>query len=131
MQLRDARPDIWYPGCWGCFGGAVDAGEDALATLRRELAEELELHTFETRPISRLDFDFGPLGLGKAFRAYYLVELPVQALAGLVLHEGQRMEALTYEQLVSGIPVVPYDAFALHIVHSRVGYNAGLAKSKI
>jgi hypothetical protein len=20
MQLRDSRPDIWYPGCWGLFG---------------------------------------------------------------------------------------------------------------
>src|SRR5262252_4231561 len=30
MQLRDDIPRIFYPGHWGCFGGAVSAGEDAL-----------------------------------------------------------------------------------------------------
>ena len=27
MQLRNSNPDIFYPEHWGCFGGAVDAGE--------------------------------------------------------------------------------------------------------
>src|SRR5262249_32847766 len=27
LQLRDARPDIFYPDHWGCFGGAIDPGE--------------------------------------------------------------------------------------------------------
>ena len=120
MQLRDERPDIWYPGHWGCFGGSLDAGEEPLPALRRELREELELEVADARVVSRMDFDFGPLGLGKAFRIYFLVELRVEALAGLVLHEGQRMEALGYEQLVFGRPVVPYDAFALHLVHGRL-----------
>ena len=86
MQLRDSRPDIWYPGHWGCFGGSLEPGEEPLQGLRRELGEELELQISEARLISRLDFDFMPLGLGKAFRIYYLVELPVKALSGLVLH---------------------------------------------
>ena len=121
MQLRDQRPDIWYPGCWGCFGGSLDAGEEPLGALRRELKEELQLELKEARPVSRLDFDFGPLGLGKAYRQYYLVEIGEAIVPTLVLHEGQRMEAFSYEQLLAGIPVVPYDAFALHLVHSRLG----------
>ena len=28
MQLRDTLPQIFYPGHWGCFGGAVNPGED-------------------------------------------------------------------------------------------------------
>lgn len=121
LQLRDARPDIWYPGCWGCFGGALDGAEDALDGLRRELREELELNVGEARQVARMDFDFGPVGLGKAFRTYFLVELDDATAAKLVLHEGQRMEALSYRQIVAGIPLVPYDAFALHLVHSRIG----------
>ncbi len=27
MQRRDDIPGIFYPGHWGCFGGAVAAGE--------------------------------------------------------------------------------------------------------
>lgn len=120
MQLRDVRPDIWYPGHWGCFGGSLEAGEKPFQALCRELREELELQIRDARLIAQFDFDFGPLGLGRARRDYYLVELPVADLAGLVLHEGQRMEALSYEQLISGIPLVPYDAFALHLIHSRL-----------
>jgi 8-oxo-dGTP pyrophosphatase MutT (NUDIX family) len=123
MQLRDQRPDIWYPGCWGCFGGSTDTGEAALDALRRELLEELELRVGTPPVVSRLDFDFRPLGYGNGYRIYYLVKIDARELSRLVLHEGERMEALTYEQLISGIPVVPYDAFALHLVHHR-GYNA-------
>jgi 8-oxo-dGTP pyrophosphatase MutT (NUDIX family) len=119
MQLRDARPDIWYPGHWGCFGGSLEPGEEPFQALCRELREELELQIRDARLISRLDFDFGPLGLGKAFRVYYLVDLPAEAVSTLVLHEGERMEALSYEQLISGVAVVPYDAFALHLIHGR------------
>lgn len=124
MQLRDQRPDIWYPGCWGCFGGATDPGEDAFAALRRELMEEIELDVPEARLISRLEFDFAPLGLGKAWRAYFVVDIDDARLCTLRLHEGERMEALTYAQLTSGIPVVPYDAFAIHLAASPAAQNA-------
>jgi 8-oxo-dGTP pyrophosphatase MutT (NUDIX family) len=129
MQLRDQRRDIWYPGCWGCFGGSTDPGESALDALRRELLEELELRVATPRLVSRLDFDFSPLGYGKGYRAYYLVEIDGREASRLVLHEGERMEALSYQQLISGIPVVPYDAFALHLVHHH-GYNACPGESK-
>jgi hypothetical protein len=41
MQLSDSNPDIFYPDHWGCFGGAVDAGEAPVVALMRELREEL------------------------------------------------------------------------------------------
>ena len=27
LQLRDDKPGIFYPGHWGCFGGAVEASD--------------------------------------------------------------------------------------------------------
>ena len=123
LQLRDDRPDIWYPGHWGCFGGALDAGEEPLDALRRELLEELELEVAAAREVARMDFDFGPVGLGKGFRIYYLVDIDDRVASRLRLHEGQRMEVLAYEKLACGIELVPYDAFALHLVHGRLGYN--------
>jgi 8-oxo-dGTP pyrophosphatase MutT (NUDIX family) len=134
MQLRDRNRDIWYPGHWGCFGGAVDQGEGPLEALRRELHEELELELSSASVVSRLDFDFGPVGLGKAYRIYYLVTIATAELKRLVLHEGERMEALSFAQLTSGIPVVPYDAFAIHLTHARSSvsplYNPRPDKSK-
>ena len=63
MQLRDDIPGIWYPGHWGLFGGAVDAGEDEIAALRRELREELELELQTAELFVRFDFDLTPMGL--------------------------------------------------------------------
>ena len=119
MQLRDARPDIWYPGVWGCFGGALDAGESPIEALRRELKEELEFELRDAVPISRFEFDLRSVGLGRYFRAYYLVTLEDADFRRLVLHEGQSMETFSYEELASGIPVTPYDAFAIHLFYGQ------------
>ena len=35
MQLRDNKPDIYYPGHWDFFGGAVEPGEEPLADIYR------------------------------------------------------------------------------------------------
>jgi 8-oxo-dGTP pyrophosphatase MutT (NUDIX family) len=41
MQIRDDVPHILHPGALGLFGGALEAGEDAGAAVRRELDEEI------------------------------------------------------------------------------------------
>ena len=119
MQLRDDKPGIWYPATWGCFGGAVDGGESPMAALRRELREELEFDLREAVAISKLEFDLRPVGLGKYYRAYYLVQMDDAQMERLVLHEGQRMQAFAYRDLMSGMPVTPYDAFAIHLYHGH------------
>jgi 8-oxo-dGTP pyrophosphatase MutT (NUDIX family) len=41
MQLRDFKPEIPFPGCWGFFGGAICEGETPEEAARRELFEEI------------------------------------------------------------------------------------------
>jgi 8-oxo-dGTP pyrophosphatase MutT (NUDIX family) len=70
MQLRDSRPDIWYPGRWNLFGGAVDPGETPIDALRRELQEELELEFDTAEFFAQIDFDAGGAGLPRFYRSY-------------------------------------------------------------
>jgi 8-oxo-dGTP diphosphatase len=121
MQLRDSNPAIFYPDHWGCFGGAVDAGETPAAAMVRELEEELAV-TVAPADLTRFTeftFDFGFSRDGLMQRTYYAVTLPQADLAGLVLGEGADFAAFEAETLLAKLRVVPYDAFALWMYHAR------------
>jgi 8-oxo-dGTP pyrophosphatase MutT (NUDIX family) len=113
MQLRDAKPHIFYPDHWGCFGGAVHEGEDPLRTLHRELQEELEFTPHELLEFTRFDFDFGPLGHKSVYRIYYAVPVSRDAFSRFVLHEGAEFRAFSAAEILLQPRVTPYDAFAI------------------
>ncbi len=119
MQLRDTLPGIFYPNHWGCFGGAVDAGEKPLEALRRELREEIEYEFDTANEFTRFDFDFTRLGRRKVSRIYFEVSVPVQAFTHFVLHEGAGIQALTGQDLLVGRQTTPYDAFAIWMHMSK------------
>lgn len=126
MQLRDNTPNIWYPGAWGCFGGALDADEKPLDALRRELREELELDIADATLISRLEFDLRPSGYDRCFRDYYLVEPSADQLTALVLREGEGMAEFPLHELIA-LPMTPYDAFAVHLYWAK--HSGALVKA--
>lgn len=127
MQLRDPKPEIFYPDHWGCFGGAVDPGETPLAALVRELAEELQVPVDPaamTR-FTEFTFDFGFAGDGVRVRTYFALTLPQSDLTGLVLGEGADLGAFEADRLLAMPRVVPYDAFAVWMYHARGRIAAG------
>jgi len=113
MQLRDAKDDIFYPAHWGCFGGAIEPGEDPAQALQRELKEEIEYEMQQASRFTQFDFDFSPLRGGTLCRVYFEVRVAASAFRQLVLHEGAAMKALAGGDLLATHAVVPYDAFAL------------------
>jgi 8-oxo-dGTP pyrophosphatase MutT (NUDIX family) len=121
MQLRDSRPDIWYPGHWGLFGGGVEPGEDPIEALKRELYEELELEfrSEDAQFFARIDFDLGGLGLPRYYRSYYLVPVTLAVEEQLVLHEGAARRVFSAVDILREPHVTPYDAFALFLHHAR------------
>jgi 2-amino-4-hydroxy-6-hydroxymethyldihydropteridine diphosphokinase len=41
LQLREDKPSIPYPNCWGTFGGQIEEGELPEAAIMREIEEEI------------------------------------------------------------------------------------------
>lgn len=123
MQLRDPKPEIFYPDHWGCFGGAVDHGEDPRQALARELREELEFEIVSTRQFTRFDFDFGSLGRPSVYRIYFEVPVSTLAYSRFVLHEGAQFRAFSGAEILQQSRVTPYDAFAIWLHYRRERFN--------
>jgi mutator protein MutT len=119
MQLRDDRPDIWYPNHWGLFGGGVEEGESPEEALCRELYEELELVKQPGKLFAKFDFDLSPLGLGKAYRSYFEVHINSDDMNKIRIHEGQEARLLKISEVFAAHRVTPYDSFALKLFHDQ------------
>jgi len=123
MQLRDDIPRIFYPGHWGCFGGAVGPGENGPDALQRELAEELEMPPSAADEFVRFDFDLVKLGQKRCYRTYYEIRTTEAEVARLVQHEGADMRLIAAGDLLALSNVTPYDSFAIwmHFARDRFG----------
>ena len=123
LQMRDQKAGIFYPGYWGLFGGAMDAGESAEETLRRELEEELGLAARTVRYFTELTFDLSFVGEGRIFRRFFVVPVEERMLNTLTLREGSAMRVFPARDILVSPRVVPYDAYAiwLHATNGRVG----------
>ncbi len=125
LQLRDNKNGIFFPGHWGCFGGASKLGETPTETLTRELQEELGVNVAATQLqyFSRFDFDLQCSGRSLIWRYFYEIELGEETLPTLRLGEGSAMQLFAAEAILKGaVPFTPYDAFALwlHINKGRL-----------
>lgn len=121
-QLRNQTEGIFYPGHWGLFGGAVDAGEAPEAGLKRELKEELAISVDNAEYFTEFIFDFGFRQLGKIWRRYYVIKLDKNVISQFSLGEGQEWRLFTATELLTQPRVVPYDAFAVWL-HATQRYN--------
>lgn len=119
LQLRDDIAGIFYPGHWGCFGGAISGNETPLEALRRELAEELEFAAPAGVEFVRFDFDLTRLAQGRKVRAYFEFHVEAQLVARFVLHEGADMRLFHADELFALANLTPYDSFALWLHFAR------------
>jgi 8-oxo-dGTP pyrophosphatase MutT (NUDIX family) len=126
LQLRDRKRGIFFPGLWGCFGGATEDDDASVAAaLRRELHEELgvDIATEAIRYFTNYTFDMTFCGAGIIFRTFFEIALTPAQFSALQLGEGSAVRTFSVPEVLGGLRLVPYDAFALwmHINRSRLG----------
>jgi len=119
LQHRDDRPEVWFAGFWGLFGGALDPGETPEAALRRELREELEIAPADLAYFTQVAFDLRKWGRGIRLRRVFVAHLSARELAGAVLHEGQAMRLFSADEALREPRMTPYDSHVLRLyIHS-------------
>ena len=114
LQHRDRRPNIWYPGYWGLFGGTVEPGEGVEAALLRELREELGFEPKNLHYFLDTTFNFGFVA-GPLARSISEIELTGAAVGTLKLLEGESMRIFSPASLQSDLKIVPCDRFVLDV----------------
>ena len=123
LQLRDSNADIFFPDHWGCFGGALEPGENHEQALARELMEELNLDISKcaVKKFTRYTFDFTSVGYYEIDRVFYDIVMPPALKLELKLGEGQKMAFLDSDSLLKA-KMVPYDQFAIwmHVYRDKI-----------
>ncbi|GAB4461662.1 MAG: NUDIX hydrolase [Elainellaceae cyanobacterium] len=94
LQLRDDIPGIYYPGCWGFFGGHVEPDEAPAAAVRRELLEEIGYAPPVLEPFARYETE-------EVVRHVFHGRLEVSVEA-LQLNEGWDLGLLSLEDIRRG-----------------------------
>lgn len=120
LQHRDDIPGIWYPDHWGCFGGAIDPGEEPQETMSRELREELAIELQPIGPILKMDYEI--VGRGKFYRNYFVSKISLEQVSAIRLGEGQDFGLFAGSEVLDTLRMTPYDAFAhyLHMSGQRI-----------
>jgi hypothetical protein len=82
--------------------------------------EELELVKQPGKLFVKFDFDLSPIGVGKAKRNYYLIQIDEDDLVKIVLDEGKEAKLVNHHQIALINSVTPYDSFALRLFVEQI-----------
>lgn len=101
FQLRDDKPDISNPNCYGLLGGNIEEGENPLGALERELKEECTLEVSDVVELGNKILRGVLKGAVCENRLYMFLAKTRNNIDEMALYEGQRLEYFTIEEALS------------------------------
>ncbi len=120
LQHRDSKPDIFFPGYWGLFGGHCEEGEPPDIAIRREVFEELCINVTECEFFLQMEFFCQDLGPRPRHRRFYAMGFDRAQISQLRLCEGAGYEFFSVSALSQLEMIVPFDLAALMMFsHTR------------
>lgn len=121
LQLRDDREDIFFPNHWGCFGGAMEPGEEPQHSLIRELQEELGIAfpPDAVAPFINVNFNTRADSRHATQRYFFIVKTDSKAARQIRLGEGRDFEFFTCHEVMRLANVTPYDKLAVWIYFNQ------------
>lgn len=98
--LRDNKPDIPNPNMWGLFGGGIDSDETPINTIKRELAEEINISIFDIKEICSKKLTHNVQGEIYNIIGYYFIgKTSTVDLSKTILNEGQKVAFFSLEEI--------------------------------
>ncbi len=98
--LRDDKPWIPNPNMWGLFGGAIEPGETLLDTIKRELAEEINIDVFDIKKIHSMEVTHNIQGkTHEVIGHYFIGKTNTADLSKTILNEGQKVAFFSLEEI--------------------------------
>ena len=98
FQLKDDKPDISNPNCYGLLGGNIEEGESPLEALRRELKEECTVEVFDVEELGNKILKGVLRGEVCENRFYTFLAKTRDDINEVALYEGQKLEYFTIEE---------------------------------
>jgi len=118
LQLRDDKQGLPLRNHWALFGGGVEEGEDWRQAVLREIKEEL---VYEARNCNWYhEFIYVlPRTRNRVVRkAFYLINIEAEDVAGMTLCEGSDMKLMTVDALLQLPNIAPWD-LGVVMMHAR------------
>lgn len=131
LQWREDLPHVSYPGYWGLFGGAVEAGENPAEAISRELAEELAAPPPPLRYLTRVVWDMRPDTGAVWERTIFVGRLDDQTLQTLRPTEGAGFSLFSGAEIERMGRVVPQDRIAIDLYEHRFEHVSARRESAL
>jgi len=118
VQLRDDKPGIFFPGFWGGFGGAVEAGETTEQAVIRELQEELMFTPHDPVRFAELALPIESLEIPLLVKVFYEIKITEEDIQRMDQKEGADKKLFKIDDLMRQPKIVPWDCWGM-MLHAR------------